>query len=191
MIFHEVAVEGAYVIDIEPRGDDRGFFARTFCRKEFEALNLNPHLAQANIAFTKARGTVRGLHYQLGPHAEAKLVRCTAGALYDLIVDLRPHSPTYKKWIGVELSSSNYRMLFVPQGCAHGYQTLVDESEISYNASEFYSPEAERGVRFNDPAFNFNWPLQVTSISDKDRSWPDYVVSESSGHLFTPPSKNS
>ena len=176
MIFHETSLKGAYMIDIEPRSDDRGFFARTFCREEFEALNLNSNLAQSNIALTKARGTIRGMHYQAHPRPEAKLVRCTSGALFDVIVDLRPHSPTFRQWIGVELTSSNRRMLFVPEGFAHGYQTLLEDTEICYNVSEFYWPEAERGVRFNDPIFDINWPLKVTSISLKDRNWPDYMV---------------
>jgi dTDP-4-dehydrorhamnose 3,5-epimerase len=175
MIFKKTSIMGAYVLGIEPRGDERGFFARGFCRKEFEAHGLNPNIAQANIGVSRQRGTLRGLHYQVPPHAEAKLVRCTAGAVFDVIVDLRPASASYRKWLGVELAADTRTMLYVPEGCAHGYLTLADDTEIFYLVSQFYSAGAERGLRWNDPAFGIEWPLtQALVISDKDRRWPDW-----------------
>jgi dTDP-4-dehydrorhamnose 3,5-epimerase len=175
MIFKKTTIMGAYVVGIEPRGDERGFFARGFCRKEFEAHGLNPNIAQANIGVSRQRGTLRGLHYQVPPHAEAKLVRCTAGAVFDVIVDLRPASASYRKWLGVELAADTRTMLYVPEGCAHGYLTLADDTEIFYLVSQFYSAGAERGLRWNDPAFGIEWPLtQALVISDKDRRWPDW-----------------
>jgi dTDP-4-dehydrorhamnose 3,5-epimerase len=175
MIFKKTTIMGAYVVGIEPRGDERGFFARGFCRKEFEAHGLNPNIAQANIGVSRQRGTLRGLHYQVPPHAEAKLVRCTAGAVFDVIVDLRPASASYRKWLGVELAADTRTMLYVPEGCAHGYLTLADDTETFYLVSQFYSAGAERGLRWNDPAFGIEWPLtQALVISDKDRRWPDW-----------------
>lgn len=174
MIFNETSLKGAYVIDLEPRQDERGFFARTFCRREFEEHGLISYVVQANISFSHKKGTLRGMHYQLAPFAETKLVRCTRGALYDVIVDVRPDSPTFKQWFGVELTGDNYRMLYVPEGFAHGFLTLEDNTEASYQVSEFYAPGYEQGVRYNDPAFAIQWPLEVQVISDKDRSWPDY-----------------
>jgi dTDP-4-dehydrorhamnose 3,5-epimerase len=175
MIFKKTTIMGAYVVGIEPRGDERGFFARGFCRKEFEAHGLNPNIAQANIGVSRQRGTLRGLHYQVPPHAEAKLVRCTAGAVFDVIVDLRPASASYRKWLGVELAADTRTMLYVPEGCAHGYLTLADDTEIFYLVSQFYSAGAERGLRWNDPAFGIEWPItQALVISDKDRRWPDW-----------------
>ena len=174
MIFTETKLEGAFILDLERRGDDRGFFARVFCRNEFESHGLNPFVAQANTSYSKDRGTLRGMHFQRAPHQEAKLVRCTRGALYDAIVDLRPDSPTFKQWIGVELTADNYRMLYVPEGFGHGFQTLVDDTEVTYLVSEFYTPHAEGGVRYNDPAFGIEWPGEVTVLSDKDRDWPDF-----------------
>jgi dTDP-4-dehydrorhamnose 3,5-epimerase len=175
MIFKKTSIMGAYVLGIEPRGDERGFFARGFCRKEFEAHGLNPNIAQANIGVSRQRGTLRGLHYQVPPHAEAKLVRCTAGAVFDVIVDLRPASASYRKWLGVELAADTRTMLYVPEGCAHGYLTLADDTEIFYLVSQFYSAGAERGLRWNDPAFGIEWPItQALVISDKDRRWPDW-----------------
>ena len=174
MIFTETKLPGAYLIDIEKRGDQRGFFARGWCQKEFEAHDLIPRVVQTNISLSKRKGTLRGMHYQVAPYAEAKLVRCTRGALYDVIIDLRPDSPTHMQWLGVELSAENYKMLYVPEGFAHGFQTLVDNTEVTYQVSQFYTPEAEGGVRYNDPAFGIEWPLEVQVISDKDQSWPDY-----------------
>jgi dTDP-4-dehydrorhamnose 3,5-epimerase len=174
MIFNETKLKGAFVIDLDKRGDDRGFFARVFCREEFEEHGLNPFVAQANTSYSRNRGTLRGMHYQRPPHAEAKLVRCTRGVLYDVIVDLRADSPTFSEWIGVELSASNYRMLYVPEGFGHGFQTLVDDTEVTYLVSNFYAPHSEAGVRFDDPAFGIDWPVEVTVMSEKDKSWPDF-----------------
>jgi dTDP-4-dehydrorhamnose 3,5-epimerase len=175
MIFSPTRIRGAMVVEIEPRADERGLFARGFCRREFEAHGLNPNVAQANIGMSRQRGTLRGLHYQIPPHAETKLVRCTAGAIFDVIVDLRPGSASYKQWVGVELTAANRRMLYVPEGCAHGYLALADNSEVFYLVSEFYAPGAERGLRWNDPAFGIEWPVTGDPmLSDKDRGWPDW-----------------
>ena len=174
MIFTEVGLPGAYLIDVERREDDRGFFARTFCRREFEERGLNPSVAQANTSFSRWKGTLRGMHLQKPPHAEAKLVRCTQGSLYDVIIDLRPDSPTYRQWYGVELTAENHRMLYVPEGFAHGHLTLVDDTVVTYLVSEFYTPGAESGFRYDDPAFGIRWPEEVRVISEKDRSWPDF-----------------
>jgi dTDP-4-dehydrorhamnose 3,5-epimerase len=175
LIFTETTVSGAFVIDLEPRGDERGFFARTFCRAEFEEHGLNPYIDQCNLSRSVQAGTLRGMHFQLPPHEEAKLVRCTRGALYDVALDLRPDSPSYLRWVGAELTAENHRMLYVPEGCAHGFQTLVAETEVFYQVSAAYAPDAERGVRWNDEAFQIEWPeVEDRVISDKDRSWPDY-----------------
>ena len=176
MIFTETMLQGAYIIDIEKRQDQRGFFARTWCLTEFEAHGLATRAVQANISYSRRQGTVRGMHYQASPYAETKLVRCTHGAIYDVIIDLRSDSPTFKQWLGIELTGTNYRMLYVPEGFAHGFQTLVDDVEVNYQVSQFYAPEAELGLRYDDPAFGIEWPLKVQVISDKDRSWPDYAA---------------
>lgn len=176
MIFTETKLKGAFIIELELREDERGFFARSWCRQEFEAHGLNIRLAQCNISFNKRKGTLRGMHYQLAPHAEAKLVRCTRGAIYDVIIDLRPDSSTFKQWISLELSAENHRMLYVPEGFAHGYQTLENNTEIFYQVSEFYHPESERGVRWNDPAFSINWPWEEPTISAKDLSFRDFEL---------------
>ncbi len=176
MIFRETSLKGAFVIEPEPIEDSRGFFARAWCQREFEAHGLNPGLTQANIAFSRQRGTLRGLHYQANPFAEAKLIRCVKGRVFDVIVDLRPASPTFKEWRGVELAGENYRMLYVPEGFAHGYQALVDDTEVFYLVSQFYTPEAERGIRWDDPAFDIDWPLKCEAVvSKKDRDWPAYI----------------
>lgn len=174
MKFTESSLPGCYVIDIEPHRDDRGFFARAWCRNEFEAVGLNGALCQANLSFNAAEGTLRGMHYQLEPHGEAKLVRCTRGAIFDVAVDLRSDSPTFGQWFGAELSEENRRMLYVPESFAHGFQTLCDDTEVYYLVSEFYTPGAERGARYDDPAFGIEWPREVTAISEKDSSWPDF-----------------
>ena len=174
MIFTETQLPGAYIIEPERREDHRGFFARVWCQRELRQLGLNPRVTQVNVAFTPRKGGLRGMHFQLAPNAEVKVVRCTMGALFDVILDLRPVSPTYKLWVGVELSAGNRCMVYVPEGCAHGCQTLVDDTEMYYLTSEFYEPLASRGVRYDDPAFGITWPLSVTSISDADRAWPDY-----------------
>ncbi len=175
MIFSETEIPGAFVIDLERRDDDRGFFARAWDVNEFAAHGLSTRLVQANVSFNRRAGTLRGMHFQRAPHEEAKLVRCTQGAVYDAIVDLRPDSPAFKRWIGVELSEENRRALYVPEGCAHGYQTLADGAETFYLVSELYAPESEGGVRWDDPAFGIAWPEVGRRImSPKDASWPDF-----------------
>lgn len=171
MIFTESPLAGAYVIDVDKKADDRGFFSRAFCAQEFRDLGIKPEVAQINICYNNIQGTLRGMHYQLPPASETKLVRCTRGAIYDVIVDLRPDSPTYLKHFGVELSADNHRSLYVPEMFGHGYQTLTAEAEIVYVVSEFYTPGCERGLRYNDPAFNIQWPLPVSLISQKDSNW--------------------
>lgn len=175
MIFTETKLKGAFIIEPEKREDDRGFFARSWCQKEFQAHNLNPRIVQCNISFNKIKGTLRGMHYQASPFAEAKLVRCTAGALYDVIIDLRPDSPTYKQYVGEVLSAANYKMFYVPEGFAHGFQTLEDNTEIFYQMSEFFSPEHARGVRYNDPAFGIKWRIANPVIVDRDRNYPEFT----------------
>ncbi len=174
MIFTETQLPDAYVIDAERHADHRGFFARLWCQRELEERGLNTRVAQVNAGFTLRQGGLRGVHFQLAPRREVKIVRCTRGALFDVILDLRPESPTHKRWVGVELTADSRRMVYVPEGCAHGYQALVDNTEMYYQTSEFYAPELARGVRYDDPAFGIAWPLPVTSISDADRSWPDF-----------------
>jgi dTDP-4-dehydrorhamnose 3,5-epimerase len=174
--FLPTALAGACIIDIETVQDERGFFARSWCREEFARHGLNPDLAQCSISFNKKRGTLRGMHYQAAPHEETKVVRCTRGAIYDVIVDLRPESPTFRKWIAVELSADNRRMLYVPLGFAHGFQSLVDDTEVFYQISTFYHPGSARGVRWDDPAFGIEWPVTERVISDKDRQYPDFAA---------------
>jgi dTDP-4-dehydrorhamnose 3,5-epimerase len=178
MIFSESPLAGAYLIDLEKRGDDRGFFARAFCKREFEALGLATDFAQVNNSLSAQKGTLRGMHYQLPPKAETKLVRCIRGSLHDVILDLREGSPTFGKSFGAELSAENRRMMYVPKGFAHGFITLTDDTEAFYFADEFYAPELERGIRWNDPSFDLSWPIAPVVISDKDanqrsfdRSW--------------------
>jgi dTDP-4-dehydrorhamnose 3,5-epimerase len=176
MIFTETKIEGTFIVEPERLIDDRGFFCRSFCRHEFAQRGLNPEVAQCNISFNLFAGTLRGMHYQDAPHAEEKLVRCTRGNLYDVVIDLRGESPTFKQWIALELSAENWRMLYIPKGCAHGFLTLTDNTEIVYQMSEFYHPESGRGVRWNDPAFGIEWPeWNRVNISDRDRNWPDYL----------------
>jgi dTDP-4-dehydrorhamnose 3,5-epimerase len=172
VIFTETTLSGAFIIDVERREDDRGFFARAFCQNEFTDHGLKPLIAQANIAFNKRKGTLRGMHFQFPPAAETKLVRCTRGAIVDIIVDLRPESPTYLQHVAVELSADNHRALYVPERFAHGYQVLEDITETSYQVGEFYTPEAEGGLRHDDPRLGLTWPLAVTEITEKDRSFP-------------------
>ena len=173
MLFNKTPLDGAYTIDLEKRGDDRGFFARLFCEKEFGAVGLETHFVQINNSTSAKRGTLRGMHFQLPPAAEVKVVRCIKGALFDVIVDLRPDSPTFKQWYGAELSAENRRMMYVPRGFAHGFITLADDTEAFYLVSAFYAPECERGLRFDDPAIGIEWPLSPTEMSDKDKKWPD------------------
>ena len=172
MIFSETKLKGAWILDLQRREDVRGFFARTFCVKELEAHGLKTAVAQCNVSFNFKKGTVRGMHYQLPPAAETKLIRCTAGAICDVIIDLRPDSPTYLQHVAVELTAENRRALFVPEMFAHGYQTLTDNAEVTYMAGEFYSPQHERGLRPDDPAFGIAWPLPFVEISPKDAAWP-------------------
>ena len=171
MNFTETKLRGAFVIDIERREDERGFFARTFCQNEFAAHGLKPLIAQANVAFNKSKGTLRGMHFQYPPAAETKLVRCTRGAILDIIVDLRPESETYLDHIAVELSADNYRALYVPERFAHGYQVLEDSTETSYQVGEFYTPSSEGGLHYLDPRLGLKWPLPIGSVSPKDAAW--------------------
>lgn len=171
MIFTETKLKGAFIIDLERREDSRGFFARAFCQKEFEAHGLNPTIAQANIASNIRKGTLRGMHFQFPPAAETKLVRCTRGAILDIIVDLRPESPTYLEHVAVELNENNQRALYVPERFAHGYQALADNTDTSYQVGEFYTPEAESGLMYNDPRLKLKWPLPVSVISEKDQKF--------------------
>lgn len=171
MRFTETKLKGAFIIDLEERSDHRGFFARTFCAKEFTEHGLKPTVAQSNVSFNYKQGTLRGMHYQIPPATETKVVRCTYGAIYDVIVDMRPDSPTYLSHIGVELTAENRRALYVPEMFAHGYQTLTDEAEVIYQVGEFYTPGYERGLRYNDPALDIEWSLPVSEISEKDANW--------------------
>jgi dTDP-4-dehydrorhamnose 3,5-epimerase len=175
MLFVETGLPGAFVIEPERLDDPRGFFARTFCAREFAARGLDPRLAQCSVSFNKRRGTLRGMHYQVPPHAEAKLVRCTAGSIHDVIVDLRPSSPAFRRHASVVLSAENRRALYVPEGVAHGFQTLEDDTEVLYQISEFYAPEAARCVRWNDPAFGIAWPIADPILSERDRTAPDFA----------------
>ena len=172
MIFTETNLPGAFIVDLERREDERGFFARSFCRREFEAHGLEPLIAQCNIAWNPRAATLRGMHFQYPPAAETKLVRCTRGAIVDVIVDLRPESPTYLRSVAVELTEDNHRALYVPGRFAHGYQCLVDRTETSYQVGEFYAPGLEGGLRYSDPDLGLSWPLPVDEISPKDRAWP-------------------
>ena len=176
MIFTETALPGAWIVDVERLEDSRGFFARSWCEREFAERGLNPHLAQCNVSFNKRRGTLRGLHYQASPHREAKLIRCTRGAIHDVILDLRPDSPTFKRHTAVVLDAESRRMLYVPEGFAHGFQTLEDDTEVFYQMSASYAPDHARGVRWNDPAFAIQWPDAERTISERDQRYPDFPV---------------
>jgi dTDP-4-dehydrorhamnose 3,5-epimerase len=175
VIFLPTPLPGAFVIELERHDDQRGFFARTWCAREFEAHGLAARLAQCSVSFNKRKGTLRGMHYQIAPFEEAKLVRCSAGALHDVVIDLRPTSPTYKRHFAAVLSAENRRMVYVPEGCAHGFQTLADDTEIIYQISEVYSPEHAQGVRWDDPAFAVAWPDDDRTIADRDRTYPDFT----------------
>jgi dTDP-4-dehydrorhamnose 3,5-epimerase len=179
MIFTEAPLKGAFFVDMQPIEDERGFFARSFCQREFAAHDLKTGVVQCNVSFNRDKGTLRGMHFQLPPREEAKLVCCTQGKLYDVIIDLRPDSPTFLQWEGVELSKENRRSLYIPEGFAHGYQTLEDNTELFYLMYEIYSPECASGVRWDDPAFDIRWPLSNPIISSKDESYPYYNVSAS------------
>jgi dTDP-4-dehydrorhamnose 3,5-epimerase len=175
MIFAALAIAGSYQIDIEPRADERGMFARSYCAAEFAAHQLPSGFVQCNVSFNPQRGTLRGLHYQDAPKPEAKLVRCTRGAAFDVIVDLRRDSPSFRRWVGIELTADNRRAVFVPEGCAHGFQTIAADTELFYQMSEFYEPELARGVRWNDPAFGVAWPLSSPILSDRDARFADFT----------------
>ena len=175
MTFTPTPLAGAYVLELDRREDERGFFARAFCQREFAERGLNPRIAQCNVSFNAKRGTLRGMHYQAAPHEEAKVVRCTQGAVWDVIVDLRLASPTFKRWHGVELSAENRRALYIPEGLGHGFQTLSDDAEVLYLMSEFYHPDSARGVRWDDPAFGIAWPLPSPRVSERDRGFPRFT----------------
>jgi dTDP-4-dehydrorhamnose 3,5-epimerase len=174
MKFHETPLNGAYLIELERRGDDRGFFARFFCEKEFAAAGTETRFVQINNSLSARKGTLRGMHYQLAPSAEVKVVRCLKGSLYDVIADLRPDSPTFGQWFGAELNAENRLMMYVPRGCAHGLLTLADDTEALYLVSDSYAPDRERGMRFDDPWLGIKWPIAPVEISPKDRAWPDF-----------------
>jgi dTDP-4-dehydrorhamnose 3,5-epimerase len=175
MIFHETKIAGVFEIRLEPNVDERGFFARSWCQKEFESLGLNPKLVQCNVSFNTRKGTLRGMHYQAAPYSETKLVRCSKGSIYDVVVDLRPQSHTFKNWISAVLTAENRNAIYVPEGCAHGFLTLEDKSEVFYQMSEIYDADSARGVRWDDPAFQIAWPAKVEVISERDRTYPNYL----------------
>jgi dTDP-4-dehydrorhamnose 3,5-epimerase len=174
MIFTPTRLDGAWIVEVEKRRDERGFFARTWCRQELAARGLDTEIAQESVSHNVRRGTLRGLHFQLPPHEETKIVRCQAGAIYDVIVDLRPHSPTFRRWEGFELSAENRRALYIPKGFAHGFQTLTDAADIAYQISAFYAPQAAAGYRYDDPAFEIAWPLPIAVIGERDLAWPAF-----------------
>ncbi|MFZ1747202.1 MAG: dTDP-4-dehydrorhamnose 3,5-epimerase [Nitrospirales bacterium] len=176
MIFTESQLKGAFLIDPEKIEDSRGFFARTWCRREFERHGISFQPVQCNVSFNENKGVLRGMHYQAAPHQEAKLIWCIKGAIHDVIIDLRPLSPTFTQHVAVALSEENRRMLYIPEGFAHGFQTLQNESEVFYQMSEFYAPEFAKGVRWNDPLFGIQWPMDERIISDRDQSYPDFIL---------------
>ncbi len=176
MLFKKTSLKDSYIIELELMEDERGFFARSFCQQEFEKNGLNPCIAQCNISYNKKKGTLRGMHYQEPPHKEAKLVSCMRGSFYDVIIDLRADSPTYRNWMAVELSATDYKILYVPEGFAHGFQTLEDETIIFYQLSEFYHPESSRGIGWDDTSFNIDWPISEPILSERDLSYPAFVL---------------
>ena len=176
MIFGSTRLEGVVLIDVEPKEDERGFFARTWCRQELAARGLDTEIAQESVSYNRLCGTVRGLHFQRTPHEENKIVRCTRGTIFDVIVDLRPQSSSFLQWQGFDLTAENRRAVYIPKGLAHGFQTLADHSEITYQISAFYAPEAAGGYRYDDAAFRIAWPLPVTVISERDLGWPKFKV---------------
>ncbi len=177
MIFTETKLKGAFVVEIKKLEDERGFFGRAWCQQEFEAHGIETKICQINTSFTKKKGTIRGMHFQADPYQEAKFIRCTKGRIFDVMVDLRPDSPTFLQWVGNELSEDNYKMAYVPENFAHGFVSLVDNCEVYYPVSQFYTPGAERGMRWNDPAINIKWPVDIINISDKDKSHSDFDLS--------------
>lgn len=175
MIFTETKLKGAFVIDVERREDERGFFGRAWCKKEFEAQGLNSDAVQANISFNKKKGTLRGMHYQSAPFSENKIVQCTSGSLYDVIIDIRTDSPSFKQWVGVELTAESFRIIYVPKGFAHGFITLEDNTAVHYWVTQYHTPASEAGIRFDDPMFNIEWPLAPVLVSEKDRVHAPFV----------------
>lgn len=174
MHFLETKIPGVFAIEITPHRDERGFFARTWCHREFEQHGLTPRIVQSSVSFNRRRGTLRGMHFQTSPYAETKLVRCTRGSIYDVALDLRPASPTYKQWAAVTLTAESRNMMYVPEGCAHGFISLEDETEVLYQISQFYDASSARGVRWNDPAFGIVWPIEPQVISQRDAGYPDF-----------------
>jgi dTDP-4-dehydrorhamnose 3,5-epimerase len=177
MIFNKTTLEGVYLIDIEKHQDERGFFARTWCRREFEEHSLNPQLVQCNLSYNKKRGTLRGMHFQAALYEEAKLVSCTQGAIFDVVIDMRSGSPTFKSYLSVTISAEAHNMLYVPEGFSHGFLTLTEDTYVYYQMSEYYTPEYARGVRWDDPAFGIKWPENVNVISERDANYPDFIDS--------------
>jgi dTDP-4-dehydrorhamnose 3,5-epimerase len=175
MKFTPTKIPGAYLIEIEPITDERGFFARSFCADEFQRRGLDTNFVQCNVSFTAQRGTIRGMHYQVAPDTETKLVRCTKGSIYDVILDLRPESPAFRQWVAAELTANNHQMFYIPPGCAHGFQTLVDDTEVFYQMAGIYIPDAARGVRWNDPVFGIEMPLAMSVIKERDLIYPDFT----------------
>lgn len=178
MKFTETSLKGAYIIEVDKLNDDRGFFGRLWCEKEMKEFDLNTNIVQSNVSLSRKKGTIRGMHFQRSPFQETKLVRCTKGAVYDVIIDLRPDSPTFKKWIGVKLTEDNHKMIYVPENFAHGFITLEDNSEVYYLVTQFYYKEQEAGFRWDDPAFGIEWPIEMKEISDKDRVHPDFNLKD-------------
>ena len=176
MKFDATDIPGAWLVGFEPFSDDRGFFARAWCQKEFEAHGIASEIAQVNVSYNRLKHTLRGFHYQIAPYSEDKLMRCTRGAVHDVMIDLRPESPTYKRHMTVDLTASNYQMLLVPKGCANAFLTLEDDTEVTYLVSQFYTPSSERGVRWDDPARDIRWPVTPAVISAKDSGWPDFAA---------------
>ena len=176
MKFTELSLKGAYLVDLNKIEDERGFFGRLWCENEFKSHNLNTNIVQSNVSLSKKKGTLRGMHFQKGAYAETKFVRCTRGSVYDVIVDLRPDSPTFKQWYGVELSAENYRMIYVPENFAHGFLTLQDNSEVYYLVTQFYNKEHEAGLRYNDTEINIQWPIEISEVSDKDKNHPEFSL---------------
>jgi dTDP-4-dehydrorhamnose 3,5-epimerase len=174
MIFRETELQGVFEVQIEEHHDERGFFARTWCQREFSEHGLSDRLVQCSVSFNKCRGTLRGMHFQEAPFSETKLVRCTRGSVYDVVIDLRPSSPTFRHWVHAELTAENHMALYIPEGVAHGFITLESDTEVYYQMSEFFTPAAARGVRWDDPAFGVNWPFRPEVISERDRTYPDF-----------------
>jgi len=181
MLFHATQLDGVWLIDLEPAADERGFFARTFCERELGARGLETRFVQHSVSLTRRAGSVRGMHFQRPPHEEVKLLRCLRGAIHDVLIDIRPASPTFMRWEAYRLTAQNRRQLYVPAGIAHGFQTLEDDTEVGYLISAFYAPAAAWGVRHDDPAFGIPWPLPLADISDKDRAWPDWKAPAAGG----------